>query len=202
VTTATPDSTAPTLSAIGVSASTSTATVSWFSSEAATSKVYLSTTTPLSSATAQVLTNATLVTNHSVAVSGLIPNTTYYFRVESADAVGNTATSSETSFVTSAVPVADTTAPVISGIGASGIASTSATIGWNTNELATSKAYYGLTTPLATSSALSTTLAGTRTAHTLGLLGLTASSTYYVIVESIDASNNVATGAQFRFITL
>lgn len=201
-TTAAPDVTAPVLSAIGVSAGTSTATVNWFSNEASNSKVYFGTVTPLNIATASSQVNTSLVTSHSIPLSGLTPNTTYYFRVESADAAGNTATSSETSFVTSALPIVDVTAPVISAIGASNVASTSATIGWNTNESATTKVYYGLVTPLATSSALSTVLAGTRTSHSIGLAGLTASSTYYVKVESADVVNNVATGNEFSFVTL
>ncbi len=201
VTTAAPDTSAPVLSAIGVSAGTSSATVNWFSNEASNSKVYFGTATPLAIATATTQFNASLVTNHSLALTGLTPNTTYYFRVESADAAGNTATSSETSFVTSALPVVDVTAPTLSAIGASNIGSTSATIGWNSNELATTKVYYGLSTPLATSSALSTVLAGTRTTHSLPLVGLTASSTYYVRVESADVANNVATGSEFSFVT-
>lgn len=90
-------------------------------------------------------------------------------------------------------PVATTTpdivAPVISGITTSGIASTTATVSWNTNELATGKLYFGTSTPL-TAFVSTTTLS---LAHSFNLTGLTASTTYQLLVESADSANNIAT---------
>ena len=40
----------------------------------------------------QSVDNATLVTSHSMRLTGLVPNTTYYFRVRSTDVAGNSAT--------------------------------------------------------------------------------------------------------------
>lgn len=83
----------------------------------------------------------------------------------------------------------DILAPVISLIAKSGIASTTATVSWNTNELATGKLYYGTSTPLTTfvyNPALTL-------AHSFNLTGLAASTTYQLLFESKDASNNSAT---------
>lgn len=193
------DTTAPTLSAINASAQSTTATISWNTSESATTKIYYSTTTPLATSTALSVADANLLTGHSKQLTSLVPSTTYYFRVESVDAAGNVALSSETSFVTSA-PV-DTTAPVISAIGASNVASTTASINWTTNESATSKVYYGTATPLATSTASVASSAAFVTGHTLGLSGLSTSTTYYVVVESKDSANNTASGSEFSFTT-
>jgi hypothetical protein len=54
--------------------------------------------------------NPKSVTDHSVVVTGLVPGTTYFYRVRSTDSAGRTATSSVHRFVQSAAGVADTTA--------------------------------------------------------------------------------------------
>lgn len=95
----------------------------------------------------------------------------------------------------------DTTAPVISSVVVSPIASTTATVLWSTNEAATSKVYYGTTSPVNLGTALSVVNTSLVTVHTLGLTGLTASSTVYFVVESKDASNNAATTSTASFVT-
>ena len=194
------DVTAPVLSAVSVSGlSSSGATVTWTTNEAAGSKVYYGTVSPLDISTANFLTDTAEVTAHAMNVTGLTANTTYYFVVESADVSGNIATSSQSSFTTLAV--ADTTAPVISSVSASSIASTSASVIWMTDEAATSKVYYGITTPLVLSGAA--TVSGTEllTSHFLPVTGLTASTTYYYVVESADATSNAATSSEQDFLT-
>lgn len=90
---------------------------------------------------------------------------------------------------TTATTTIDVVAPVISNIVTSGVASTTATVSWNTNELATGKLSYGTSTPL-TLYMSTTTLSS---AHSFNLTGLTASTTYQLMVESKDAANNTAT---------
>lgn len=82
--------------------------VIWSTDKLATSKVAYSTTTPVSST---IVSDDTLVTNHSIELTGLTANTIYYFYTESTDEFGNTATSTEQSFTTPAIP--DTEAPVL-----------------------------------------------------------------------------------------
>ncbi len=55
--------------------------------------------------------DTTMTTSHSITLTGLTPETTYYFVVNSTDASGNPAESDEGSFTTAAIP--DTTQPVI-----------------------------------------------------------------------------------------
>lgn len=96
------DTTAPVISSLtsGFVASTS-ARVLWTTNESATSKVFYSSSTPLviSSGTPMV-SSTTLVTSHDLALLGLLPSTTYRLVAVSSDSSGNTATSSEISFVT------------------------------------------------------------------------------------------------------
>src|SRR3989344_676980 len=96
----------------------------------------------------------------------------------------------------------DVTAPSITIVTAVNVSSSSATITWMTNELATSKVYASTTSPVATSTAQSVSNVALVTSHSLNLTGLTASSTYYYFVESADASNNVSNSNQQSFLTL
>jgi hypothetical protein len=94
------DTTAPVLSAISVSGITETgATVSWTTDEAADSQVEYGTDTSYGSETTL---DTNLVTNHSVALSGLTADTAYHFLVHSTDAATNEAISEDHTFTTSA----------------------------------------------------------------------------------------------------
>jgi hypothetical protein len=99
---------------------------------------------------------------------------------------------------TTATTTIDIVAPVISSIAVSGIASTTATVSWNTNELATGKLYYGTSTPL-TLYMSTTTLSY---AHSFNLVGLTASTTYQLMIESKDGVNNTATSTASLITTI
>lgn len=99
----------------------------------------------------------------------------------------------------------DTTAPVISSVSATSTASTTATVSWTTNEAASSKVSYGTITPLSltATSTLMVSNASMVTSHSLGLTGLTASTTtYYYVVESTDAASNKATSTEAMFVML
>ncbi|RJR12504.1 hypothetical protein C4585_03690, partial [Candidatus Parcubacteria bacterium] len=196
---ATPDTTAPTITAVSVSnVGTSTATITWTTNENANSKVYYSTVTPLNTGTASTKTDSAFVTSHSLTLTGLTPGVAHYFKVESKDAANNTTLSSETSFTTSVLP--DTAPPVISAVVATP-ASTTAQVTWTTNESATSKVYYGTATPLVLGSASTVSAGGFVTSHSLPITGLTASTTYFMVVESKDAANNTATSSESSFTT-
>lgn len=95
------DTTPPVISSVSASSvGSTTATVSWATNEAASSKVYYATSTPLDFTAASMAANASLVTSHALDLSGLMASSTYYYAVTSADAAGNTATSSTGSFMT------------------------------------------------------------------------------------------------------
>lgn len=185
--TTTVDTTAPIITLATASVITPTsATISWTTNEVANGNIYVGTSTPMNLASSTTLGSATLSTLHSFNLTGLIANTTYYYVVKSADAVGNTATSLQFSFVTPAI--ADTVAPVISSTVSSTVASTTASVSWNTNEFTTGKLWYGTSTPA--------TLFGATTAsstHSFSLTGLTASTTYKLHFEAKDLAGNTAT---------
>ncbi|MDD2657603.1 MAG: hypothetical protein PHD04_03005, partial [Candidatus Pacebacteria bacterium] len=92
--------TAPIVSGItATSTATGSATLAWTTSEPSTSKVYFGTTTPLNLLTTTSMNSTALVTSHSLSVTDLATTTTYHFVVSSTDASGNTATSSDISFL-------------------------------------------------------------------------------------------------------
>lgn len=193
--TSTPDVAPPVISTIVSSVSTSSAVITWSTNEIADSQIFYGASTTYSLSTAL---NSAPVTNHSQTLTGLDTDTLYHFQVRSKDASGNLATSTDQTFTTS---VPDTTPPIISSI-LSTASSTSAMITWMTNEPATGKVYYSLTSPVDLSSALNKAETAPTLNHSLSLTSLTASSTYYFIVESKDGSNNTATSSQQSFITL
>jgi len=99
--TTTPDTVAPVISNLSASTTASTsAVVSWSTNENADGIVWYSTTTPLATSTATKLENSTLQMSHSMSLAGLSATTTYYYKVSSKDAVGNTTMSNEASFTT------------------------------------------------------------------------------------------------------
>src|SRR3989339_351733 len=105
------DTTAPVISAIGSDTlSTTGARIIWATDEPATSQVeYGLTTSYGTSSTA----DSTLVTSHSVDITGLTANTLYHYRVKSTDGSNNPATGTDNTFTT---PNTSTPAPVISAV--------------------------------------------------------------------------------------
>jgi hypothetical protein len=120
--------------------------------------------------------------------------------IGAADAALNASLSAQGSFVTNAV-VADTVAPVISALSAVPTGSTTATVAWTTNEVADSVVYFSTTSPLSTATAGSASNGTLLTNHSVNLASLTASTTYYIVVASKDAVNNLATSSQTSFTT-
>ncbi len=190
---------APVISSVSVSSiTTSSANVSWVTDKTANSKVYFSTSSPVLFASAPVVSDAGLVTSHLLNLTGLTASTTYYFVVESVDSASNSSQSAQMSFVT----LATSAGAVISSISVSNIASSSATVSWATNIAATSKVYFSTSSPVNLATALTAANASLVTSHSLNLTGLNASTTYYFVVESVDALSNVTRSAQLSFNTL
>src|SRR5437773_12453963 len=83
----------------------------------------------------------------------------------------------------------DVTSPVISGVTATAVAATSATIQWTTNEASDSQVEYGLTASYGSTTTLDVT---PRTAHSVALSGLSDGTTYHYQVKSKDAAGRSA----------
>jgi len=95
-------------------------------------------------------------------------------------------------------PAGDTAAPVISGVAASAVSQTGATIGWLTNEASDSQVEYGLTTAYGASTLLNLALV---TSHGSSLGGLVPGVLYHYRVKSKDAAGNLATSPDAVFTT-
>src|SRR3989475_523236 len=134
----TSDITPPIITGVTVTTATGTGTtIQWTTNELSDSQVEYGLTTSYGSVTTL---DATLRTAHSVVLTALTDSTTYHYRVRSKDASGNPATSPDSTFATP-----DITPPVITGVTATTVAATSATIQWTTNEVSDSQVEYGLT---------------------------------------------------------
>lgn len=188
------DITAPSVSAIASSSISSTAaTITWTTSEAADTQVEYGTTTSYGTTTTLV---TALTTTHSSLLTGLSASTLYHYRVRSKDAVGNLTVSTDQTFTTSAAP--DTTPPTISALTSSGVTATAATITWTTSEPATTQVRYGLTTSYGSTSTLISSLL---TTHSAPITGLSASTQYHYAAVSTDAAGNTRVSADQTFTT-
>ncbi len=107
------DSTPPVISSVSATpGSGGTATVTWTTDEPATSRVDYGTA---SGSLGSNVSDSALVTAHTINLTGLATNTTYYYRVTSTDAASNSATSpnpptAPASFATPSAAFIDTTA--------------------------------------------------------------------------------------------
>ena len=181
------DTTPPTISNINISSPTETsAIITWQTDEPATTQVMLCDPGDVCTWTEP---EEALVTDHSITLTDLEPNTTYHLTMISEDADGNENVSEE-DFTTAAQ--ADTTPPVISGVDVSDITDVSATITWETGEPATGQVEYGTTAAYGSSTPLDEELT---TRHSVTLTGLAPDITHHFSVKSQDASGNAAASA-------
>ena len=137
-------------------------------------------------------------TSWSVVVP-LNQSTTNTFTARSIDEVGNESVNSTSVIITEAT-VADTTAPVTSNIQATSISTSGATITWTTNENATSRVEYGLTSGYGTLSAADGS--ADNTSHSVALSSLTAGTMYHYRVVSADVLGNTAISTDNTFVTV
>jgi len=108
-----PDVFPPTITSVSVAPTSTNAVITWTTNESSTSVVSYGTN---SSNLTQTGSAAGLVVSHSVTLTGLSPNTTYFYRVSSADAANNQATSpatgsSPSSFTTLALSISGAVSP-------------------------------------------------------------------------------------------
>lgn len=175
-----PDLTPPQISNIVASALLpDTATITWQTDENSDSRVNWGPGTGLG----QTLSDAALLTSHSIALNDLSASTTYFFEVVSADASLNTATDNNAGTFYSFTTPATAPAPTISNVQVTGLSDTGATITWNTNLPSDSSVDYGETAALGSNAAD----AGAVTAHSVTLTGLIEATSYVFQVSSTTA---------------
>jgi len=104
---------------------------------------------------------------------------------------------------TTTPPTTDTAAPIMTGLIATTISTTTATITWDTDENAIGTLRYGTTTPVLSDILSQTSMESiSSTTHSFALSGLVASTTHYYVAVSADAAGNTATSSEQSFITL
>lgn len=162
----------------------------WQTDEASTSAVDFGHTDAYASGT---ISDASFVISHVIPLTGLIPCSTYVYRVRSTDAGGFSSSASGYAFT---MPC-DVTPPVISSLLADQVTDSSVVIRWSTDEPATSLVEYGISDSYgSTASAV-----GFATNHVIPIAGLEPGMTYFVRVTSSDASGNVTVSEGIVFTT-
>ena len=183
-----PDTDSPviTLPPTVTSITDTTAVIEWQTDEPSTSLVQYDDNSSTWGNYLRSKTDTSLVTTHSVTLTGLLADTRYYFRVGSTDGFNNgPTTSNEVNFITETTP--DTTAPIITTPPTvTGITKTSAIIEWQTDEPSDSVVEYGVNTSYGSKS----TLADYVTQHSVTLSGLSPDTDYDFRVSSTDAHGN------------
>lgn len=124
----------------------------------------------------------------------IIPGTA--FRDSSTNYFDGISASTTWSFTT-----ADLTAPIISDLATTSVATTTASLSWNTNESASTKVVYSTGTSYASSSSETDTNPRT-TIHSVDLSDLVACTTYNYKAVSADGFTNYATSTSGMFTTL
>jgi hypothetical protein len=181
----------PAISNVTVNSITdTTAVVTWTTDQATSSQVNYGLSTSYTSSSTP---DTTLVTNHSVTLTGLSAGATYDFDVVSADAAGLSATSTNSTFSTTGTAPP----PAISNVSSSGVTSGTATIAWTTDEASSSVVNYGVTSSYGSSASLPALV----TAHSVVLTGLTPNTTYNFDVVSANAASISSTSANYLFQT-
>jgi glucuronoarabinoxylan endo-1,4-beta-xylanase len=132
--------------------------------------------------------------------SGLSAATTYYYVVEAADGAGSSGPSSQASATTQSVGGSCTSVPgAPSGLSAAATSSGSINLSWNAvtppaNCSISSYSVYRSTTSGFTPS--SSNRVGTASGTSFANSGLTASTTYYYLVEAVDGAGSSAASSQ------
>ena len=187
------DNTPPVIQKVSLSGMTeNSAIITWQTDEPATSQV----TIWDSDVSVSTELDATLVSDHSVKLNGLKPDTEYKFTVMSKDKPGNEA-KLEIELITPPQPY--TPPPVISEVGISDITDVEATITWQTDKPATSQVEYGETDSYSLITSPNEELTEN---HSITLTGLKPNTPYHFRVKSKDAGGNEAMSEDQTFITL
>ncbi len=95
-------------------------------------------------------------------------------------------------------PPTDTIPPIISGILTQSITANSATVIWNTNEVADGQIEYGTTSAYGSVSGLNSSMV---TSHSLTISALSPTTKYYYRVKSKDVAGNLAVSIEGSFTT-
>lgn len=172
--------------------STSTARIVWQTNKSANARVEYGTVSTYGAFTPV----GPFSSSHSVHLSGLMPNTKYYYRALSQTVEGEMAESAGQAFTTLAFSTPPTP-PVISALSVT--AGTSAvTISWTTSKPATSDIHYGPTTSYGLFLGKNTEF---KTNHVRTIENLKAGTLYRFRIIVVDSAQNTTLGRDRTFTT-
>jgi peroxiredoxin len=157
------------------------ATISWTTDRPATSQVMICDPNGLCTWTD---TDKSLMTQHSVAVTGLNSQTRYHYKALSADAKENETTAEGDLWTLEEVKQVPL---LLSAIMASNPTQSTALVTWQSNQPATSQVEYGTTESYGSITTPDTRLA---TGHSVTLTGLSPATTYHFRVRSKGSAGN------------
>lgn len=189
-----PDTTAPMISNVAIEVTDISAVVTWDTDEPSDSEVIYEIVGSNDPSTAIV---PALVTQHSVQITGLEPETAYSYQVSSADAAGNLRVSEIGNFTTSTFDNDPPSAPVLTAVAGDGLVSLSWTVAIDPDGGTVSYSVYRTTNEedyeVLTSEAIPTI----EYTDTTALNG----TTYSYIVRAHDAQNDPAVYADSDSVT-
>ena len=195
---------APTVTAVSDTA----ATIEWQTNEPSNSQVRYDSVTKTWPGYTKIKNSSSMVTRHSVTITGLAYETKYYFRVGSTDLGGNlpdpatlgdnNPTNTELTFTTlpDLSPPQITAPPTVTGI-----TNDSAVIEWSTDEPSNSQVRYGTASAAWSSYPLSKNDGVMVSNHSVTISGLSGNKTYFFRVGSTDIRGNgptVSTEVTFK----
>ena len=169
----------------------STADIKWSTDIPATSQVDYGTTVSYGYSTTL---DSSLVTSHTVALSGLAPGQLYHYRVRSKNSAGAESVSGDYTFTTAVDP----TPPVISNVQVASVSYSDARITWTTDDYASSQVQYGLTPSYGQSTTEDPTLV---TSHSVLVTGLSPNTTYHFRVKSTNGASLTSYSGDYMFTT-
>lgn len=191
------DTTGPVFTSIqAVSVLPNELTVVWTMDEAATSYLEYGATPDYGSSTPE---NAVASPEGTAVISGLAPDTKYYYRIVAKDIAGNISYSADHSATTAAEPIIqDNEPPVITEVGVTTVTTSTAVITALTSEPSQVRIEYGTTENYGE---VGTSGEEFSLDHAVNLTGLMPNTLYHYRVIAEDEAGNVATSFDNTFTT-
>ncbi len=195
------DNDPPAIAGITVSGiSASTATIALSTNEPSTARIEYGTTEQYGSV---ATSGDEFAVNHSIVLTGLSANTTYYYRVIAEDVAGNTNTSLANEILTAPLPIKKTITPIIEPLAiidpfASDIATSTIKIAWQTNKASDGVLWYGADIP----NTSSPSLASNSTSHSVVIKNLQPGTNYSYRIAATTVAGETATTDNLEFNTL
>jgi hypothetical protein len=169
---------------------TKSATISWSTNRASNSFVKYGKT---SGSYGEEVGSSDQISAHSIALSGLDPGTTYYYKALWTDEDGNTGESSELSFTTNA-------APAVSAVKVTDLGLYSAYITFTLKNATTARVEYGKTSLYG--SFVTVTTSTNESSYTVKLDGLAEGTSYHMRIVAEDEEANTFMSDDYIFDTL